>query len=51
MRRIAVPDYQMARTWLTHATAVPATREADILALQVQCLDHIVKSPQSAGRE
>jgi hypothetical protein len=51
MRRIAVPDYQTARTWLTHATAVPATREADILALQVQCLDHIVKSPQSAGRE
>jgi hypothetical protein len=51
MRRVAVPEYQTARTWLTLATAVPATREADILALQVQCFDHIVESPQSAGRE
>jgi hypothetical protein len=41
----------MARTWLTLAPAVPPTREARILALQVQCLDNIVEPPQSAERE
>jgi hypothetical protein len=48
----AAPDCLVAtRTWLTLATAVPATREAHILALQVERLHNIVEPPKSALRK